>query len=129
MLHIYHQTLSGFKKLVEFEGPFKVGEDCIGINQDAVVKVYHSPDYAQIKPSSRVKTEEEMLMMIFSIIDQNTDFNTMPRQQQSIKNYICNGDNEITFDQALKKVEMYSQNYNGGVIPSNLDCVRRAGGG
>ena len=98
------------------------------MNQDAVVKVYHSPDYAQVKPASRLNTEEEMLHMILSTIEQNTDFYTMPPQEKSVKNFITNGSNNLTFGEALKKLEMYANAFNGGVIPNYLNCVRKAGG-
>lgn len=45
-LHIYNQAFNGYEKLSREVGLFKVEESSIGINNDNVVKVWHSPNYS-----------------------------------------------------------------------------------
>lgn len=48
VLHLYNQAFNGFHRLSKRLGPFKVTEDCIGVNNNHVAKVWHSPDFAEV---------------------------------------------------------------------------------
>ena len=128
VLHLYRQTLDGVDTLSAAKGCFKVNEGCIGVNTRDVVKVYHSADFSQTRPDTRLKTEEEMVHSILNTIEQNTDLGTMPPQEPSLKRFILNHNESITLDHAKARLQEYARIFNGGHIPDHLDCVRRAGG-
>ena len=46
ILHVYNQALNGFHRLYRRLGFFKVNEDCIGVNNQHIAKVWHSPNFA-----------------------------------------------------------------------------------
>lgn len=48
VLHLYNQSFNGFHKLSRRLGNFRVSEDCIGVNDSHVAKVWHSPNFAEI---------------------------------------------------------------------------------
>lgn len=68
ILHVYKQALDGADSLSNLKGCFNVNEDMIGVNTHDVAKIYHSQDFAQVKPSYRAKSEEEMVESIINTI-------------------------------------------------------------
>ena len=42
ILHFHNQSLNGFQRLSRRYGNFRINEDCIGLNNRNVVKVWHS---------------------------------------------------------------------------------------
>lgn len=79
VLHLYNQSLNGFHRLSKQLGCFKVNEDCIGINENHVAKVWHSPNFSQIEPTHTTESEQEMVHNIAQMIETNTDPTSMPR--------------------------------------------------
>lgn len=68
-----------------------------------------------------------MVRNLLNIIEEHTDNHTTPRDNPSVLNYIYRNKNEVTFDQALSSLKEYANQYNGGVIPKNLECIQKVG--
>ncbi len=56
-LHLYKQALNGADALSHKTGPFEVRESMIGINTSDVAKIYHNSDFAEARPSTRLRNE------------------------------------------------------------------------
>jgi hypothetical protein len=68
-----------------------------------------------------------MVRNLLQIIEEHTDNQTTSQDNPSILNYIYRNKNEVTFDQALSSLKEYANQYNGGVIPKNLECIQKVG--
>ncbi len=53
---------------------------------------------------------------------------SMPRQEPSFGAFLYRDNDRVGFAEAKKKLEMYANYFNNGVIPKYLACVERAGG-
>ena len=89
----------------------------IGVNTDNVVKIYHSSDFSQVKPTYRVKEQERMVESIIETIEKNTDMNTMPRQNPSFKNFLFSKKKDANLEDALQALHDYAAKYNRSQIP------------
>ena len=117
VLHLYKQSLDGTDTLSSAKGLFAINEEMIGINAEDVVKVYHSPDFAQVQPAIRVKEEEDMVRSIVDSIEKNTDMNTMPRENPSFRDFLYRSYPDANLDQAKLALNDYASRYNQGRIP------------
>lgn len=52
----------------------------------------------------------------------------MPRQSPSFSQFLYSDSNNVGFAEARRKLELYANYFNRGVIPQYLACVQRAGG-
>jgi hypothetical protein len=68
-----------------------------------------------------------MVRTLVHLIEDVTDNSTTPRQNPSILNFIYRNKNELTFNDALKSVKDYANEFNGGLIPKNLKCIQKIG--
>ena len=128
ILHVYKQALEGADSLSNSKGCFLVNEEMIGVNCQNVAKIYHNSDFSQVKASHRVKEEDKMLHSIIETIEKNTDYNTMPRENPSFRDYLYREHKSPNLENALHALEQYAGRYNGGRIPEHLECVRVNGG-
>jgi len=46
VLHLYNQSFNGFHRLSNRLGPSSVTEECIGVNENHVAKVWRSPNFS-----------------------------------------------------------------------------------
>lgn len=69
-----------------------------------------------------------MVQNIVQLIESNTDLNSMPKQSPSFAQFLYSDSNNVGFSEAKRKLELYANYYNRGVIPNYLACVERAGG-
>lgn len=128
VLHLYNQSLNGLSRLAKQVDYFRINEDCIGINENHVAKVWHSPNFSQLRPHVKAGSEAEMVRNIVDLIQSNTDQSSMPRQQPSFSQFLYRDNERVGFGEAKKKLEQYANYFNRGVIPNYLACVERAGG-
>lgn len=68
-----------------------------------------------------------MVRNLLQIIEDRTDNNSTPHENPSILNYIYRNKTDVSFDQALSSIKEYANQYNGGVIPKNLECIQKVG--
>lgn len=68
-----------------------------------------------------------MVRNLLQLIEDVTDLNTTPRENPSILNYVYRNRNDVSFDMALNSIKEYANQYNGGLIPRNLECLLRNG--
>lgn len=68
-----------------------------------------------------------MVRNLLQLIEDVTDTNTTPRENPSILNYVYRNRNDVSFDLALNSIKEYANQYNGGMISRNLDCLLRNG--
>lgn len=57
ILHVHHQSLSGYERLAKRYGNFPINEDCIGINNQNKVKVWHNHEFNQPYPKGKLNSE------------------------------------------------------------------------
>ena len=69
-----------------------------------------------------------MILMILTVAEKITDVGTMPKAEPSIKKFMLGGANTLTFAESLRKLILYANIYNFGIIPSNLNCISKVGG-
>lgn len=93
-----------------------------------MAKVWHSPNFSDLEPSYRTDSEQEMVKNIVTLIESNTDNYSMPQQEPSFGNFLYRDNDRVGFGEAKKKLELYANYFNQGVIPRYLSCVEKAGG-
>lgn len=49
-LHLVTQVIYGLEKLCQYFGYFRINPNCIGINCQNIVKVWHNPNFACMYP-------------------------------------------------------------------------------
>lgn len=69
-----------------------------------------------------------MVQSIIDTIEKNTDYNTMPRENSSFRDFLYREHKNPTLDNAIEALNQYAARYNGGHIPDHLECVRVNGG-
>lgn len=113
---------------MKYFGYFIVNEDCIGINTQYIVKIWHNPNFASVKIFSTAFSEEEMIRSILVTIERCIDVATMPILEPNFRCYIYKDYRELNFEILKRKLYEYAKEFNKGKIPMYLKFIELDGG-
>ena len=69
-----------------------------------------------------------MVKNIVNIVEGNTDENSMPYQQKNFSRFLFKDNYNAGFGEAKKKLELFANQYNAGIVPNYLNCAANVGG-
>lgn len=69
-----------------------------------------------------------MVRSVIEVIDKNADQMFLPANVPSVKSYLYRNQNALKFEAAIVGLGEYVRAYNGGKVPTRLDCIDKVGG-